>query len=389
MPKTKATPLITLQLDTGAYPFSDLEELRTWLDHERKAFNWLSEHTNIPGIDYYWQAFTHWCDYVDIFIRQYENAEDDDTEAQTSLIDNLKKETDSIINENLITSESPIAKFVFSLREKRSDSVAAHALSALSKNRRSRNADALEGAYRALQYVQGSAEAIEAHEEWFVSLSEQIDVWLQKQIKILSQKDKELEQSENRRVKRADAQKESFDNFIVEAKKELENISNSYKAHMALRAPVTYWAKKRDSHTQAIQWLGSIAILSALATAGGAIYVFADFISPAFQARDPDGITIPVWGFGLLFIVSTLGIWITRLTTKMFVSNLHLREDANERVVMTQAYIALSNDKGFNEDERKIVLSTLFRPSSSDFVQDDGPTGFPEMLSKARNQQTQ
>ena len=386
MPKAKATPLITLQLDTGAHPFFDLEELRTWLDHERKAFNWIYEYTNISGIDYYWKTYTHWCNCFDIFINQYENVKDDDTETQTSLIDNLKQETDSVINENLITSRSPIAKFVFSLREKRSDSVAAHALSILSKNRRSRNADALEGAYWALQYMQGSTETIEAHEEWFDSLSKQIDIWLQKQIEILSQKDKELERSENEHAKRVDTQRKNFYKLMDDAKKELENTSNAYKAHMALRAPVTYWAKKRDNHTQAIWWFGSIAIFSALATASGAIYVFAELISPAFQERDPNANTIPIWGFGLLFIVSTLGIWITRLITKMFVFNLHLREDANERVVMTQAYIALSSDKGFNESEREIVLSTLFRPSTSGFVQDDGPTGLPESLSKLKSQ---
>ena len=178
----------------------------------------------------------------------------------------------------------------------------------------------------------------------------------------------------------------TFTNLWRTQARSAKKINDAYRAHMALKAPVTYWTEKCKNHKQSIRRLGFITILSAFATAISAGGIFFFLIKPSFPSEVHAETAIPVWGLGLLFIVSTLGIWITRLFTKMFISNLHLREDAYERIVMTQAYIALLSMKGLDGSDRKIALSTLFRPSASGFIRDDGPAGLLELLSKVRNQ---
>ena len=85
-----------------------------------------------------------------------------------------------------------------------------------------------------------------------------------------------------------------------------------------------------------------------------------------------------------MLLISTLGVWLTRLSTKIFISSLHLGADAYERVTMIRTYIALLvEDKELEDDDRKLILQALFRPSSTGIFKDDGPTSIPETLAKA------
>ena len=170
MPKTKAPPFITLTLDTGAQPFSGLQELHTWLNQERKAFEWISEYTVMPGVYGYWGILTQWHYDIEAFIKKYSSA--DDVETRKNLVDKLKNTTSRAVEEGLITSKSPIAEFVLSLRQNRPDHVAVHALNILSEKDEDENIHAQEGAYWAFQYLQGNTEAVEAHKKGLDSLKE-------------------------------------------------------------------------------------------------------------------------------------------------------------------------------------------------------------------------
>ncbi len=91
-----------------------------------------------------------------------------------------------------------------------------------------------------------------------------------------------------------------------------------------------------------------------------------------------------VWKFSIMLLISTLGIWLTRLTTKLFISNLHLGADAYERVTMIKTYLALLvDDKDLQGDDRQLILQTLFRPSSTGIIKDAEPMSILETLVKA------
>ena len=85
-----------------------------------------------------------------------------------------------------------------------------------------------------------------------------------------------------------------------------------------------------------------------------------------------------------MLAISSLGVWVTRLVAKIFISNLHLRTDSHERTTMIQTYLALLREgNGPKDEERQLILQTLFRPSTTGFIKEDGPTGFYETMSKA------
>ena len=81
----------------------------------------------------------------------------------------------------------------------------------------------------------------------------------------------------------------------------------------------------------------------------------------------------------VLLLISSFGIWLIRLSAKIFVINLDSKVDAEERVTMFETFLALqsSEDKdgdkdGLTPDERLIFFEALFRPSPVGFIKDVG-----------------
>ena len=119
-------------------------------------------------------------------------------------------------------------------------------------------------------------------------------------------------------------------------------------------------------------WLAGVTLLFA----GATVCLFLD---TAYELLRETVTQVPLWKVSVMIAISTAGIWLTRLSAKIFISNLHLRTDADERVTKIQTYLALLREgNGPKENERQLILQTLFRPSSTGFIKDDGPTGFHE-----------
>ena len=110
------------------------------------------------------------------------------------------------------------------------------------------------------------------------------------------------------------------------------------------------------------------------------------------------GVELRYWLFGALAVSEgtpygplailaasiTLAIWPIRLVSRSLMSHLHLRLDAEQRVTMAHTFLALSrSDEGFEEADRRLILETLFRPTSSGIVRDDGlPNTTQSLLSR-------
>lgn len=76
--------------------------------------------------------------------------------------------------------------------------------------------------------------------------------------------------------------------------------------------------------------------------------------------------------YALLIFTSSSALWIIRITVKIALSNLHLSEDAHERVVMIQTYLAFINEgHGLEENDKQLILTSLFRPSNIGIIKDE------------------
>lgn len=149
---------------------------------------------------------------------------------------------------------------------------------------------------------------------------------------------------------------------------EMATLQKTFRESMTLRAPVEYWGDRKTHHeTRAVvlgRWaFGSLAGLGVILGAIG-YWVF----STLPQDGKPES-----WKVALMVLVGILGVWTVRLIVRMFLSHTHLATDAAERVTMVKTYLSLlEGAKLPSDDDRKLVLQTLFRTASDGIVKDEG-----------------
>jgi hypothetical protein len=92
--------------------------------------------------------------------------------------------------------------------------------------------------------------------------------------------------------------------------------------------------------------------------------------STAIQALTDSATT---WHLGSFILLATLSFWFIRLLVRIFLSNLHLENDAAERVTMAKTYLALIRDGSLPKgDNISTILAALFRPTGDGIVKDEG-----------------
>lgn len=84
--------------------------------------------------------------------------------------------------------------------------------------------------------------------------------------------------------------------------------------------------------------------------------------------------------YALMIFASSSAFWIIRITVKIALSNLHLSEDANERVVMIQTYLAFVKETEVKEKDKELILSSLFRPSNIGIIKDESSVTVTDII---------
>ena len=163
-----------------------------------------------------------------------------------------------------------------------------------------------------------------------------------------------------------------------EAVTNIQNTEASYKEYMKLRAPVEYWEGKARGHTiketSARRRLYGYFPVTAIFMAAVFLWAANFLISHPDTAQNKAPVALYVVISGGLLLLSTIAFWVGRLLTKLYLSEHHLRNDAEERAVMTTTYLALINEAAASDTDRQIILNALFRATPDGIVKDDGPT---------------
>ena len=192
---------------------------------------------------------------------------------------------------------------------------------------------------------------------------------------------------------------EAWEQQLTDVESKLAHLTKTYDQYMALQSPVRYWESKRQRHRN---WAALTAVITALAMSGvwlglseklesvgnrfAALNVNATAAKAAPNAVSAVDLSAS-WHFdvALLVLAGTLSFWVLRLLVRVFLSHLHLENDAAERVTMARTYLALMRrEKLPKDDDLKTVLTALFRPSGDGIVKDEGiPPSLLEFLTRA------
>lgn len=372
--------------------FKTFEELSRWISEERSSFNWLSNigknlsthlHRHIDR--YFHEAIT--------ITNKHPSFREDDSSRKALTSQLIEWFKSAYATRNLILSSSSEIKFVNSLRGQ-SPEAAAHALAHILNYSNAVNwgfesPAGFFGAASAFQFKNGlSKHALNAE---IASLNDLKNDW----DKILEECKGEFREineahsnAQNSFIEFIRAASESFAKFEIDSKEtissivsqshtDLGKIKNTYDQYMALSAPVSYWTSKKTFHSKKIPYFRNWTIL--IGVLGGSALIAG---SIALLLNDID--KVPYWKLTILLLSGTLLFWLLRVMTKLLLSHIHLESDAHEREVMAQTYLALLKEKsGLKEDDKKLILTTLFRPTSSGIINDDGaPPGVYDALTR-------
>jgi hypothetical protein len=165
---------------------------------------------------------------------------------------------------------------------------------------------------------------------------------------------------------------------ISETKAHLQAMKDVYEQHMALSAPVEYWNTRATSMFWRMILTGGVLIVGFIVLA---CVLYANF--PTLKANEPKA-EHRLWELALL--LGTVGIlaWPLRIVAKIFMSAVHLEADALEKRTMVLSYLAMLKENAVTEKQRDIVLASVFRPSTTGIVNDDGlQVGFVETMAKS------
>lgn len=142
------------------------------------------------------------------------------------------------------------------------------------------------------------------------------------------------------------------------------------KKKIALQGPILYWQNKRWWHRLStgfaalafVVYLGLCVkmVSSTFWTRYKSVFDFLD------QWRDAGLGAVAVLG-GFLAVA----LMLARILYRLFASQLHLWNDASERVTMIQTYLALAEKGHAKEEFLGALLSRLFSPASDGIVRDD------------------
>lgn len=192
---------------------------------------------------------------------------------------------------------------------------------------------------------------------------------------------------------------------IQGAAKAVADFKSAYQAEIALKEPVSFWQDKANRHRTVSRYFGLASIGVGGAFAVAAWFQLPSLLAPKVQAaakaatsagdaaKTAAGATVEAvlngapsyFGIALAVLFSTLALWLLRILVRGYLSEMHLKTDAEERVAMVKTYLALMESGKAPTDTLSPVLTALFRPASDGIVKDDSmPFGLAEILSKQR-----
>lgn len=175
--------------------------------------------------------------------------------------------------------------------------------------------------------------------------------------------------------------KESFDfnKFQKDSNDKIYELEDLYKRKLKLEAPAHYWKTRavdlKKESTKYLNWLIGISVLSA-------IFLFTLLLSLGngfYETAFSDTLKGIKWSIILITIISFLAFAI-KILSKMAFSSLHLSRDAEEREQLTLFYLALIKDTEIKDEERQLILQSLFSRADTGLLKEDSSPTMPTSI---------
>lgn len=183
-----------------------------------------------------------------------------------------------------------------------------------------------------------------------------------------------------------ETKKLELDEYLQTKESKLVELEKTYDEKLKLSKPAEYWNKMATYYTKnGTKWL-IISLVIAAITIGGLITFIA--LTPSLFDYNGDWYLI-FKNTALLTVITSIAIYILRITVKLCMSSTHLARDSKEREQLAYFYLALSKDGEVSDKERAIILNALFSRSDTGLLKGDSApvmsTNVADIINKSQN----
>ena len=391
---------ITVKTETGSKWFDDPDKLLAWVNHQQRLYSFHSQHSPRYQLQQLFNLFDQSWAKLQQQITQVLKRSQHDPDSYNIAAEQFSKSFNEYLEkQQLFTDEAPYIDF-FQRQVKKGPEYGMAVLAvAFDANVSPLDREMYKAIQEADAFFAGNQERVadegeslqELRQRWDTEFTEQRDSWTSEyQLQIdealrLNKKAESLIEDWHQQTKTQSEEltahqgdfKNQYDDALAEATSELENLTKTYDDKLALHASVKYWGIQHDSHTtKAKVFAVALGITTAI--------VLATIIGFAFYGLDKPIKEVSVSKLVTAAALTTFGLWAIKILANIFMSHLHLATDAQERRTMIHTYLALTRKgQGPKEEDRQLILQTLFRPSTTDMVKNEqGPTQLVDLINR-------
>ena len=176
---------------------------------------------------------------------------------------------------------------------------------------------------------------------------------------------------------------ENWKKWYDEKVEKLQKLEETYEAKLKLEKPAKYWQMKSTKYFEQGEKAKSILVYIVIATSiflGLILTISPDWIF--MHVFNGNSTAIVRWSLVFITLLTLIAFTIKAITKYMF-SSYHLARDAEERHTLTFFYLALMKDTEVKDEDRKLILQSLFSRVETGLLKDDSsPTMPTDIVSK-------
>lgn len=169
---------------------------------------------------------------------------------------------------------------------------------------------------------------------------------------------------------------QNFSEFEENSNRKVIELESLYSEKLMLEKPAIYWAKRAEKlKEEGHKWLWGLILVSTVGLIS--LVTILGFLSNGSLNSVFSEVSIAVrWSVVFLTIVSLLAYAI-KTFSKLTFSSFHLARDAEERQQLVYVYLALKKDSMVENEERQLILQSLFSRAESGLLKDDASPAMP------------
>lgn len=171
---------------------------------------------------------------------------------------------------------------------------------------------------------------------------------------------------------------------IRNAEDTLKNIVAAATSAIALSEPVKFWEDRKSIHNANANRYGKYASISAFVfSCLLALTILYEYMSGTTHLVFGYEFTLPksLSGIATILLISTAGIWATRIFVKLMMANLTLETESIERATMIKTFVAMkAAESSIAQEAELLFYTTLFRPSNNVISEESTAPEFGKIL---------